>query len=46
MVVFPAGVDKATNMEKVEDLYASVHSWGTKEGGDIHFPSWKVVDEY
>ena len=44
-VVFLKGVGESTNPENMEDLYASVRSWGTEEEDDIPFPDWKGVDE-
>ena len=45
-VVFPTGGCEAKNSENMEDLYASVHSWGTEEKYAITFQTWKGVDEY
>ena len=45
-VVLPTGGGEATNTEKIEDLYASVQSWGSEQEGNLPFPSWKGVDEY
>ena len=33
-------------MEKMEDLYKSVKSWGIEKYYIMPFPDWKGVDEY
>ena len=45
-VVLLTGGGEATNLERREDLYESIRSWGTEEGYGIPFPYCKVYDEY
>ena len=45
MAVLPMGGGELKNPEKMEDLYASVRSWGMEEEDGIPFTDWKVVDE-
>ena len=45
-VIFPTGRGESTKPEKIEALYAHVRSWGAKEENDIHFPEWRVVNQY
>ena len=33
-------------MEKMEDLYKSIKSWGIEKYSIMPFPEWKGVDEY
>ena len=35
--IFPTGEGEATNPEKMEDLYESIHSWGMEEEDGIDF---------
>ena len=45
-MVLLKGGGEDTNLENMEALYASVHSWGTEEDDDIPFTSWKGVGEH
>ena len=45
-VTFPTSGGKATNPENMEDLYASVWSWSTKEENSIPLPYCKRIGEY
>ena len=45
-MLLPPGGGESTNLENMEDLYASARSQGTEEEDNIYFPTWKETDGY
>ena len=45
-VLLLTGGGEEIKPEDMEDLYIYVQSWSTEEEDNIHFTSWKGVDEY